>query len=75
MVDEGVMLESKQHLIMPASVIVGGGREVNHHQRSDIGNNDCLDVEVGGDDNLIGCSEVVLWGCPLGCRDGYRGVL
>jgi hypothetical protein len=59
-VGKGVSLESKQHLIKPTDIIVKGGHGDNHHQHSNVGNNSCLDVEVGNDDSLVSCNHGVL---------------
>lgn len=60
MVDKGVSLESKQHLIKPTGIIVKGGHGDNHHQHSNVGNSSCLDVEVGNDGSPVSCDRGVL---------------
>lgn len=59
MVDDGILFETKQDLITPAGIIVGGGRPSPTIQRSG-----CLKVEVSDDSNLISCSGVILWRAP-----------
>jgi hypothetical protein len=54
-VDDGILFETKQHLITQAGIIVGGGRPSPTIQRSG-----CLKVEVSDDSNLISCSGVIL---------------